>query len=154
MQKNILGLRLKKVYKMSEQPSLLNWYMHIDQFDADFSRSEGVEIIAKITFWVSRNFAKHPWTLKKHSINLPKCPAELLSILSWVWVGHLQSLSGMHGTGLMLARRLFLLSQNINNPAKMKFKVETSNNDSFAHWLKTNPYASRMVSEDFTDGWN
>ena len=36
----------------------------------------------------------------------------------------------------------------------MKFKVETSNNDSFAHWLKTNSYASRMVSEDFTDGWN
>ena len=36
----------------------------------------------------------------------------------------------------------------------LKFKVATSNNDSFAHWLMINSYASRMVSENFTDGWN
>lgn len=36
----------------------------------------------------------------------------------------------------------------------MKLKVEISNNGSFAHWLMTNSYASRMVSKDFTDGCN
>lgn len=114
----------------------------------------GVEIIARITVWVSRNFAKHPWTFNKYSINFTKCPAELLSILSWGMGWSFVVLVGHAWRGSTAARRLFLLSQTINNPAKMKLKVEISNNDSFAHWLMTNSYASRMVSKDFTDGCN
>ena len=57
----------------------------------------------------------------------------------------------MHGTGLLLARRLFLLSQTINNPAKMNFEVETSN-DSFAHCLMTNTYQAEWSARTLLAG--
>ena len=59
-----------------------------------------------------------------------------------------------HVMGPMLTTRLFLRSQTTKNPSTMKFKVETFNNFSFAHWVQNLMVALRKISEDFADGWN
>lgn len=112
--------------------------VRFDAFWTDFSKSEAkclsTEIIAKITFGFQET-TKNILGLSKNILYiLQNVLLNCFQYWAGAWVGHLSSLSGLHVKGPMLATRIFLRSQSINNLATVKFKVETFYNYYFAHW--------------------